>query len=185
MAAQCDLHQDLHMETDWHIFEALDDQLHPVAAGTPGHLFLTNLYNYTQPLIRYRMNDEIVINEHPCRCGSPLPTISNLAGRQEDFLWYDTAKGKRDFVHPSVLAEFFVIGLKRFQYIQLPKNELLMKIIIEGDKETIIAAIRQRMTEILRGKELDTAVKLRVEVVKNIPNDPVTGKYKLVIPLKD
>jgi phenylacetate-coenzyme A ligase PaaK-like adenylate-forming protein len=185
MAAQCDLHQGLHMEADWHIFEALDDQLRPVAAGTPGNLFLTNLYNYTQPLIRYRMNDEIVINGHPCRCGSPLPTISNLAGRQEDFLWYDTAKGKRDFVHPSVLGEVFVIGLKRFQYIQLPKNELLMKIIIDGNKETIIAAIRQRMTEILRGKKLDKTVKFRVEVVRNIPNDPLTGKYKLVIPLKD
>ena len=185
MAAQCDLHQDLHMETDWHIFEALDDQFRAVPAGIPGKLFLTNLYNYTQPLIRYRMNDEIVINAHPCHCGSPLPTISNLAGRQEDFLWYNTAEGKRDFVHPSVLVEFFVIGLKRFQYIQLPGNELLMKVIIDGNKETVLAAIRQRMTEILRGKELDKTVKLHIEVVRDIPNDPVTGKYKTVIPLKD
>ena len=185
MAAQCALHQDLHLATDWHIFEALDDQLRPAAAGTPGHLFLTNLYNYTQPLIRYRMNDEIVINEPLCRCGSPFPTISNLVGRQEDFLWYDTAQGKRDFVHPSVLVEFFVIGLKGFQYIQLPNNELLMKVIIDGNKETVIAAIRQRMTEILRGKELDKTVKLHIEVVSDIPNDPVTGKYKQVIPLKD
>jgi len=131
------------------------------------------------------MNDEIVINAHPCHCGSPLPTISNLAGRQEDFLWYDTAEGKRDFLHPSVLLEIFVIGLKRFQYIQLPRNELLMKVIIDGNEETILAAIRQRMTEILRGKELDKTVKLHIEAVRDIPNDPVTGKYKTVIPLKD
>lgn len=185
LAAQCDLHQDLHMEADWHIFEALDDQFRAVPAGIPGRLFLTNLYNYTQPLIRYRMNDEIVKNGHPCQCGSPLPTISNLAGRQEDFLWYNTAEGKRDFVHPSVLHEIFVIGLKRFQYIQLPRNELLMKVIIDGNKETVLPAIRQRMTEILRGKDLDRTVKLHIEVVRDIPNDPVTGKYKTVIPLKD
>ncbi len=184
LAAQCALHQGLHMEADWHIFEALDDQFRPVAAGTPGNLCLTNLYNYTQPLIRYRMDDEIVIDGHPCRCGSPLPTISNLAGRQEDFLWYTTAQGKRDFVHPSLLAEFFVIGLKRLQCIQLPQNELLMKVIIEGKKETVLSAIRQKMTDILRSKGLDKSVKLQVEVVSNLPNDPVTGKYRLVIPLK-
>jgi phenylacetate-coenzyme A ligase PaaK-like adenylate-forming protein len=45
MAAQCALHQDLHMEADWHIFEALDDQFRAVPAGIPGRLFLTNLYN--------------------------------------------------------------------------------------------------------------------------------------------
>jgi phenylacetate-coenzyme A ligase PaaK-like adenylate-forming protein len=173
------------MEADWHIFEALDDQLRAVPAGIPGRLFLTNLYNHTQPLIRYRMNDEIIMNGHPCHCGSPLPTISNLAGRQEDFLWYNTAEGKRDFVHPSVLLEIFVTGLKRFQYIQLPRNELLMKVIIDGNKETVLPAIRQRMTEILRGKDLDRTVKLHIEVVRDIPNDPVTGKYKTVIPLKD
>ena len=53
-----------------------------------------------------------------------------------------------------------------------------MKVIIDGNKETVLAAIRQRMTEILRGKELDKTVKLHIEVVRDIPNDPVTGKYK-------
>jgi hypothetical protein len=52
----------------------------------------------------------------------------------------------------QVLLEIFVIGLKRFQYIQLPRNELLMKVIIDGNKETVLPAIRQRMTEILRGR---------------------------------
>ncbi len=185
MATQCAFSQNLHMEADWHIFEALDDRLRPVIPGTPGNLFLTNLYNYTQPLLRYRMNDEIIINGSPCGCGSALPIISKLAGRQEDFLWYATAKGERDFIHPSVLVEFFVPGLKKFQYIQLPGDELLMKVIIEDDADRVVAAVRQRMTDILRGKQLDKTVKLHVEVVMEIPNDPVTGKYKLIIPLKE
>ena len=184
MAAQCERHENLHLFTDWHIFEAVDDDLVPVAAGTPGNLLLTNLYNYTQPLIRYQMHDEIVINEAPCGCGSPLPTIRNLAGRQEEFLWFDTAEGKRDYLHPIVLVELFVAGLKKFQVIQTQRNEMLMKVMVDGNREAVLAAIRQRMQEIFSGKKLDKRVKLNLEMVEDIPNDPITGKFKLIIPLK-
>jgi putative adenylate-forming enzyme len=185
MAVQCERHENLHLFTDWHIFEAVDDDLRPVAAGTPGNLLLTNLYNYTQPLIRYQMHDEVVINEQPCGCGSPLPTIRNLAGRQEEFLWFDTADGKRDYLHPIVLVELFVAGLKKFQVIQTQRNAMLMKVMVDGDQAVVLAAIRQRMHEIFCGKKLDTTVKLSLEVVQDIPNDPKTGKYKLIIPLKN
>jgi phenylacetate-CoA ligase len=185
MAAQCDRHENLHLFTDWHIFEAVDNDLRPVAAGTPGNLLLTNLYNYTQPLIRYQMHDEVVINDQPCGCRLPFPTIRNLAGRQEEFLWFDTAEGKRDYLHPIVLVELFVAGLKQFQVIQTQRNEMLMKVIIDGNKESVLAAIRQRMNEIFLGKKLDKTVKLKLEVVEYIPNDPNTGKYKLIIPLKN
>ena len=185
MAVQCERHENLHLFTDWHIFEAVDDDLRPVAAGTPGNLLLTNLYNYTQPLIRYQMHDEVVINQQPCGCGSPFPTIRNLAGRQEEFLWFDTADGKRDYLHPIVLVELFVAGLKKFQVIQTQRNAMLMKVMVEGDQAAVLAAIRQRMHEIFCGKKLDTTVKLTLEVVQDIPNDPKTGKYKLIIPLKN
>jgi phenylacetate-CoA ligase len=185
MAAQCDQHENLHLFTDWHIFEAVDDDMRPVAAGTPGNLLLTTLYNYTQPLIRYQMHDEVVMDGQPCGCGLPFPTMRNLAGRQEEFLWFDTAEGKPDYLHPIVLVELFVAGLKKFQFIQTQKNELLMKVIIDGNQEIVLAAIRQRMHEIFLGKRLDKTVKLNLEVVEDIPNDPKTGKYKLIIPLKN
>jgi phenylacetate-CoA ligase len=184
MAAQCEPLENLHLFTDWHIFEAVDDNFQPVAAGVPGNLLLTNLYNYTQPLIRYQMHDEIVLNGTPCGCTLPFPTIRNLAGRQEEFLWYDTADGKRDYIHPIVLVELFVAGLVKFQVIQPRRDELLMKVIVAGDQEAVLAAIRQRMQEIFRGKNLETTVKLNLEVVQDMPNDPVTGKFKLIIPLK-
>jgi len=185
MAVQCGRHENLHLFTDWHIFEAVDDDLRPVAAGTPGNLLLTNLYNYTQPLIRYQMHDEVVMNQQPCGCGSPLPTMRDLAGRQEEFLWFDNADGKRDYLHPIVLVELFVAGLKKFQVIQTQRNEMLMKVMVDGNQAAVLAALRQRMHEIFCGKKLDTTVKLNLEVVQDIPNDPQTGKYKLIIPLQN
>ncbi len=77
MAAQCERQENLHLFTDWHIFEAVDDDLRPVAAGTPGNLLLTNLYNYTQPLIRYQMHDEIVMNERALRLRFAVPHDSH------------------------------------------------------------------------------------------------------------
>ena len=152
MAAQCKRYENLHLFTDLHIFEAVDDDLRPVAPGTPGNLLLTNLYNYTQPLIRYQMHDDIVINEQSCGCRSPFPTMRNLVGRPEESLWFDTAEGKRDYLHPILLVELFVAGLKKFQVIQTQRNEILMKVMIEGNKEAVLAAIRQRMGEIYLGK---------------------------------
>ncbi len=131
------------------------------------------------------MQDDIVINEQPCGCGLPFPTMRNLDGRQEEFLWFDTADGKRDYLHPSILAELFVAGLKKFQFIQTQRNEMVMKVIIDGNKEAVLAEIRQRMGEICREKKLDTTVKLDFEIVRDIPNDPKSGKYKLIIPLKN
>jgi phenylacetate-CoA ligase len=185
MAAQCERQENLHLYTDWHIFEAVDDDLRPVAAGVPGNLLLTNLYNYTQPLIRYQMHDEIVMNQKPCGCRLPFPTSRSLAGRQEEFLWYNTADGKRDYIHPIVLVELFVAGLIKFQVIQTRSDEMLMKVVVHGDQEAVLAAIRQRMNEIFRGKKLEKTVKLNLEVVQDIPNDPVTGKFKLIIPLNN
>ena len=110
--------------------------------------------------------------------------MRNLAGRQEEFLWFDTAEGKRDYLHPIVLVELFVAGLKKFQVIQTQRNEMLMKVIVDGNHEAVLAAIRQRMHEIFCGKKLDQTVRLNLEMVDDLPNDPITGKYKLIIPLK-
>jgi len=34
----------------------------------------------------------------------------------------------------------------------------------------------------LRQKHLDRDISIRTEIVDEIPNDPVTGKYRLVVP---
>ncbi|MCJ7819187.1 MAG: hypothetical protein MUP25_05115, partial [Syntrophales bacterium] len=68
---------------------------------------------------------------------------------------------------------------------QTQRNEMLMKVMVDGNQAAVLAAIRRRMHEIFCGKKLDTTVRLNLEVVQDIPNDPKTGKYKLIIPLKN
>lgn len=183
MGAQCELHQGIHLFNDWHSFELVDENLNPVQAGQSGKLIMTNLYNYTQPLIRYKMSDELVFDDKACSCKWPFPVIKSVAGRQEEFLWFERNDGSKDYIHPLLIVEFFVPGLEKLQVIQTAKNKMLMKVVVNQEADKVTPAIRTRMNEILRGKKLDGSVSFNIELVDEIKVDPKTGKFKLIIPL--
>lgn len=184
MAAQCDLHEGFHMFNDWHIFESIKQNGEAAKPGEPGNLVITNLYNYTQPLIRYRMDDEVILQEKECSCGWPFPIFSKLAGRKEEFLWFEGPDGNKEYIHPITLVEFIVAGLKKIQFVQVEKNKLRLNAVIQGDRDATISGIRNRMDEILKKKNLINFVDYEINIVGDIPNDHKTGKYKLIIPFR-
>ncbi len=180
LAGECGQCRGFHLFNDWCSVQVVGDDLLPAKAG---RVIITNLYNYTQPLIRYQMNDEIVLSDKACPCGWPFPVIESMAGRQEDFLWFEQEGGEKDFIHPIVLAEFFVPGLEKFQFRQTSPNHLVMRAVVNGDEREVEAAIRGKMEEILSGKSLQSCVRFDVELVDEIGNDVKTGKFRLVVPL--
>lgn len=184
MGADCAGHDGFHLFDDWHIFELVDEDRKAVPAGKPGRLILTNLYNYTQPLIRYEMNDEIVLDDQPCACSWCSPTIRRMGGRSENFLWFERADGRQDFIHPLVMVEFMVPGLRKLQVVQGERNQLTLRAVVDGDPQDARAAIHGRMREILADKYLHDTVGFDIELVDKIENDPRTGKYRLIIPFK-
>ncbi len=180
LAGECSAHHRLHLFNDWFSVQVVGDDLKPAKSG---RVVVTNLYNYTQPLIRYQMNDEIVLSDEACPCGWPFPVIESMAGRHEEFLWFDRDQGEKEFIHPIVLVEFFVPGLEKFQFTQTSSNGLTMKAVVRGDTASIVDAIREKMIGILSGKSLENRVLFEVQVVDEIANDPKTGKFRLIIPL--
>ena len=63
----------LHVNSDWVMLEAVDDQHQPVPAGTKSHtVLITNLANRVQPVIRYDLGDSVLLRPDPCPCGNPL-----------------------------------------------------------------------------------------------------------------
>ncbi|MBC8471247.1 MAG: phenylacetate--CoA ligase family protein [Planctomycetes bacterium] len=181
-SAECKRHHRLHFFDDWFSVQVVDKDLKPVMTGQAGRVILTNLYNYTQPLIRYQMNDEIVLSDEPCQCGWPFQIIEKIAGRHEEFLWFTKTDGSKEFIHPIVLVEFFVPGLEKYQFFQTGTDRLLMKAVINGEKDSIVPVMHNRMSEILSQKSLEDTVQFDIELVDEIQNDPKTGKFRLIIP---
>lgn len=184
MAAQCDFREGLHMFNDWHIFEVIKQNGELARPGETGNLILTTLYNDTQPLIRYRMDDKVILEEKECPCGWSFPLFRTISGREEEFLIFKDPEGNQQFLHPIVFVEFIVVGLEKLQVIQVEQNKLRLNVIIRGESDTIISKIKNRMDVILTTKKLIGFVGYEIAVVDNIPNDPKTGKFRLIVPLK-
>jgi putative adenylate-forming enzyme len=48
---------------------------------------ITDLYRFTQPVIRYRLNDVLVESDAPCPCGSAHIALERIEGREDDIVW--------------------------------------------------------------------------------------------------
>lgn len=75
----CD-HGRLHINDDWVIIEPIDKDGNPVKDGEWSEgIYITDLTNYVQPIIRYYMSDRVKITRE-CECGSNFP-IMEINGR--------------------------------------------------------------------------------------------------------
>jgi phenylacetate-coenzyme A ligase PaaK-like adenylate-forming protein len=87
--ASCGLGPGLHLSDDLAIFEPVDTAGRPVAPGIcSDKLYVTNLFNYTMPLIRYEVTDQLRSLDGPCPCGSAHQLIADPQGRQDDCFRY-------------------------------------------------------------------------------------------------
>jgi phenylacetate-CoA ligase len=69
-AADCPERTGLHIWEDMYIVEAIDEKTgKSVSSGKIGKLTITNLFTKAMPLIRYKTDLDVAINEKPCACG--------------------------------------------------------------------------------------------------------------------
>lgn len=146
-----------------------------------GVMYLTCLYNFAQPLIRYRISDHLVLKEP--LAGSPFTRAEILLGRNEDLLWFEDGSGQRDFLHPLAVEGFCVEGLLDYQFRQSAPDafEMLAEAASEEKQSAIEAEMLRQMRDILKEKHL-SYVKFTVRFVEEIRPNPKTGKKALIVP---
>ena len=146
-----------------------------------GVMYLTCLYNYTQPLIRYRLSDRLTLKA-PEGGELPFTRAVGLLGRNEDVLWFEDGRGNREFLHPLAIEGFCIEGLKDYQFRQTTKDTFEMFAETEhgASKERIRQEMLQQMREILSEKKLDF-VQFYVNFVNEILPDIRTGKKPLIL----
>ena len=167
----------IHLPDDLCIFEPVDADGRPVGPGVLSHrVLVTNLYNHTQPLIRYEITDQVTLIDGTCPCGSSFRRIEDPQGRLDDTFEY--ADG------PSVHPHLFRSALGRsaavieYQVRQTPRGANIGIVTTAPvDVHVLQATIADALTA-LGLAEPDVAI----ETVAALPRQ-ASGKLKRFVPL--
>ncbi|MCH5264555.1 MAG: phenylacetate--CoA ligase family protein [Lachnospiraceae bacterium] len=147
-----------------------------------GKMYLTSLYNFAQPLIRYRISDQLTLMQSDSMSRCPFLQANILLSRNEDVLWFEDPEGKRDFLHPLAVEGLCVEGLLDYQFRQTDKDafEMLAEVSTSEREAHVRGEILKQMERILHEKNLDN-VRFFVKFVEEILPDSRTGKKQLIV----
>ena len=161
--------------TDMCLVELVDEENRPVAcAAASTRVLVTNLYNLTQPLIRYELTDRLV--RYP-----PLPGSGYLRaevqGRADDVFRYGRVE-----IHPVVVATVMLRAPQIVEYqVRQTDRGVDAAVVTDGplDVSELVAAIQDGLCR--AGLANPTAT---VRETGSIPRHPQTGKTRRFIPLE-
>jgi phenylacetate-coenzyme A ligase PaaK-like adenylate-forming protein len=172
-----------HVNADWAILEVVDEQFRPVPRGQVGaKVLITNLANTVQPIIRYEVEDCLVMADRPCACGSRLPRIERIEGRAAEVFW--TREQDRYRLISGVLFHNVADSLheiQEWQAVQHERNRIEVRLqLLPGARlspETVCHAFQQGLQE----SELPQNVAVDVHIVTALTSDSTTGKFRRMI----
>jgi phenylacetate-CoA ligase len=85
IALECPMSGLYHIMEENLIVEVLNEEGQPCAPGEIGRIVITDLHNFSTPLIRYDIGDYAEVGE-PCPCGRGLSALKNIRGRERNLL---------------------------------------------------------------------------------------------------
>lgn len=176
IAYECDHQNGHHIMAESYIVEIIKDG-RPAKPGEIGEVLITDLNNYSVPLIRYRIGDlaTAVDNNNTCSCGRGLPLIGKIEGRSQAIV----VGTNNTWIPGTFFAHYFKeydYAVRQYQIVQEKLNEIDLKI-IKGEQFNTI-----EMNKIVEGlmKFLGEAMKINVVYVDEIPLVK-TGKRTAII----
>ncbi len=181
VACEC-AERHFHVNDDWLIVEPVDAAGNPVPDGVRSDkLLLTNLYNYTQPFLRYEVTDRVILHREPCPCGNPSPWLE-LEGRTDDVTVF---AGEDREVRIAPLSVYAVLkevhGLRRFQVLAYPDDrvELRLEAAEGGDRQTVFGEAKASLERYLASQGVHHVT----AVLSDEPprQDPGSGKFKHIV----
>lgn len=179
----------LHINEDLVLVELTDENGNEIreAGKVCSHMYVTNLVNTVQPLLRYEMNDLIVLGEE-CPCKSKFRTIDRILGRNDDVLYF-TVDGKKVPVFPDLFSRWIITtsdAIREFTVKQDPDETLHLAIdLLESNQRTqeeVIDRLRNRILRECSHWKIQPNLIINVGEIK-LPAD--TSKQKRFIVMKD
>jgi len=177
----------MHLYADGCIVEAVDAQGRPVPPGRRSEkILLTNLFNFTQPTIRYEMQDRVVPLEGTCACGSPLPMVE-LVGREDDTFYCRAADGAYLAFPPMSLESLMLElgGYRMFQIRQVERNRIRIVFVPAQGEDP--GGVQRRIHEHVSGyfsrHGLGAQVRIDVQAVAEVERMQASQKAKQIASL--
>ncbi|HQC42490.1 MAG TPA: hypothetical protein PLV91_03350 [Verrucomicrobiota bacterium] len=140
----------LHVNEDWIILEPVDEDDRPISPmEISDSVLVTDLSNFVQPIIRYRLDDRVQKMSKPCRCGSKRQMIT-VHGRESDVVIFE------NILLPSIVFTTLMNdlpGVLSYQFAQTRRNRLEFRAVYpdETDREAFFSVLSEKVSEILRG----------------------------------
>ncbi len=163
----------LHMNLDSGVFEFINTEGQPAKPGEIAKLVVTSFINLKTPLIRYSIEDTVVLSKEgeSCDCGCAMPIIEKLTGREDDILWTK----EKGFVGRMDTAYKGLEGIVKGQIIQENPEEIVVNLIVDANFDD---TMQDRLLHNLKVR-LGESVAYKINRVDNISLG-ANGKFDAV-----
>lgn len=159
----------MHFFEDLVVVEVVDEHYQPVPPGEFGaKMLITNLFNRTQPLIRYELDDSVRVSSEKHACGMPFAVLDSVQGRVEDDLHIPALTGDRVVIQPLVFNRVMdIVPVTGWQVAQQADDGLVIMLAGVQDGVTDEALINQLANSL--GQEGARPSYIKVQHVTTIP----------------
>jgi phenylacetate-coenzyme A ligase PaaK-like adenylate-forming protein len=153
------------------------------------HTLVTNLYNYTLPLIRYRMNDRLIPAGKPATDRHPYRRVKEIVGRAEGGdLVFRRPDGREERITSFAFGSLMWRGVERIQF-HVGNDRCRLDLVPEPGLDAAGVAVavdeaRAKLRDLFASRSLHH-VEVSVRAVGTIEPDPATGKVRAVVTIPD
>lgn len=173
IACECAMHSGMHVFAPGIHMDIIKPGGELALPGEAGKIVITDLFNRAMPLVRYEIGDMAVAGDGKiCRCGSPLPLVKKILGRDREIVIDVKGNPKPGYLFVEAVNELNLPA--QFQIEQTERGSLVVRI-ANGRRDIDTSSLRAKCLEIM-----GEGAKIDFEYTDEISRDP-SGKYSYVI----
>lgn len=179
IASDC-RHHKMHLYEDLVISEVVDEDGNEAALGKVGDRFLaTVLFSRTLPLIRYELDDRVVLSDQPCSCSLPFKVLDEVQGRTEDALKLKARDSPNLIsIHPNVFHDVLdPAPIAGWQVVQESEVRVIVRVVPQTRVPAPLLSLQAQLENGVRAAGVDA--KVEVQSVSELEHN-AAGKVTLI-----
>lgn len=134
---------------------------------------ITDTLRTTQPIIRYELNDILIIDKSSCACGSNQTRLKSIVGRCDDIFKFENIEIYPDYIRQSITQASHNIE----EYCVIQNSIKLVTLSIKSPTSKEIALAKESLIELFKAFKVDN---FQIEI-KEYSTPPPDQKFRRVI----